>query len=230
MIAIPNMRGALAPAGGGTDPLFSYVVFLSHMDGTMTDVKGHTITTSGSPSISSTQKKFGTDSLRIPDTSSSARVAEFAAARPGTGDFCLEFWLRMDGVSGQQTPVDFRTTSGGSTVGAWLFFTNAANMRVYNSTNTLRITTTGNLLQAATWQFHALDRYSGTTNYYIDGVSAGSWADSMNHNTAVPMSYGEATQTTSGCPGYLDEIRYTVGVSRYQGTNFTPPTAAFPDS
>ena len=79
------------------------------------------------------------------------------------------------------------------------------------------------------WHHVALVRNSGTTTLYVDGTSAGSYADtdSYSDNSGSPRPVIGARYDTSkgNFKGYMDDLRLTVGVARYT-SNFTPPTTA----
>jgi hypothetical protein len=88
-------------------------------------------------------------------------------------------------------------------------------------------------IQFDTWYHVALVRSgSGTNNMklYLDGV-----LESQNTNTyTVPVNDIVLGRTYTNLNseyfnGYIDDLRITKGVARYTA-NFTPPTAAFPNS
>jgi hypothetical protein len=67
------------------------------------------------------------------------------------------------------------------------------------------------------------------TKIYINGTNDGTGTVSTNFNQTEIMYIGANRIGATPMKGYMDDIRITKGVARYT-TNFTPPTAAFPNS
>jgi hypothetical protein len=217
----------------GADPYFANVVSLIHFDGangstTFTDqIAGRTWTRTGtSIAISTAQSKFGGSSLSSVSASeyltSDTPASDFTF---GTADFTIEFWHRTPAsFPSFWFPLDFRTSGAGVQPcflynGAWQYYTAGA----------VRIT--GSAASVNTWYHLAISRVSGTTRLFIDGVQQGSsYSDSNNYvqSRAVINTNGNGPGSF-GAAAYYDELRITKGVGRYT-TNFSPPTAAFPNS
>lgn len=213
--------------GGPSDPDFANVVALLHMDGTngsttFTDQTGKSWAATGA-TIQASGQKFGTgcgnfDAIgRYIDSTSS----DFTF---GTGDFTLEGFA-YSGVSGGKVYADLRPASTNGlyptiySVGTTLYFyTNSAN----------RITGTSALV-ASTWQHIALCRASGVTRLFVGGTQVGSSYTDANDYIGTRLRLGNGGDNPNSSGMFLDEWRVTKGVARYTA-NFTPPTAAFPDS
>ena len=205
-----------------TDPYFSYVKALLHMDGsnggtTFTDQKGHTFTPT-TATTSTTQAKFGTASCYNNSGKLDASSSDFVL---GAGDFCVECWAYSaspnnggffntnDGLLGIACGVNVTT----------LYLSMYANGTFYNSTTPFG---------AGAWHHIAYVRSSGVATLYYDGNSVVSNADSRTlEQSTLRLGYFYAYPTYSW-NGYIDDFRLTVGVPRYTA-NFTPPTAAFPN-
>lgn len=239
-----------AYAGGGGDPYFSSVYSLLHLDGTdatatFTDqISGNTwASAGGSTVISTAQQKFGTASLALNGTSQAIKMTASSAYWPfGTGDFTVECWayitntttssyptaisrqgatadmafqLRCDsGTSGSRPPSIVVRSPGGGATGV----THQTSMTIN------------------TWQHIAVVRSSGVIAIYLDGVKSSS---TLSFSTTLTPSSGatphigavdpeDAAPRVQYWPGYIDEVRVTVGVARYTA-DFTPPSAAFPN-
>ena len=212
---------------GPSDPSFSSVSVLMHMDGsngqtTTTDVKGHAVTIQSQASLSTTQKKFGSTSLAV--TGSTSSYATVACAATTTTDFTLECWVYFSSIGSNNIFLDCRPAVNGvyftlaQLGGVWAYYTNSATQ------------ISGGTPATNTWYHVALCRSSGTTRLFVDGVLIGSFTDSLNYGAAT-FNLGLDSQAPAAgfnLNGYIDDFRYTPGVARYTA-NFTPPAAAFPD-
>jgi hypothetical protein len=211
-----------------TDPYWSNVGLLLHMNGTngsttFTDSgpNAFTITRSGNAQISTAQSKFGGasglfdgngDYLAPPDTSS---------LQPGTGAFTIEFWARWASVSGPQTFFGFAAEFDISKVNAGVIQTPSLMAGGGGLTGTTTFVTDQ-------WYHIAVSRGTGIARLYVDGVEESSQSGT-NRNFTSFIWIGREYFNNYAVNGYIDDLRYTVGVNRY-AANFTPPTAAFPDA
>ena len=220
------------------DSHFSQVSALLHFDGangatTTTDVKGNTVTRNGTPTISTTQSKFGGSSAVFTATQS-FEVAAGAGLQMGAGDFTVEGWIRPNGVTGIQ---DFLNTFASSASDSgFVFQTNGTAIVgiVYIGASGVSATSASGVIAANTWHHVALVRSGINLYVFVAGVLVASVAtlgtSSMNA-VAQALNIGAegAVGTSSGMAGYIDEVRVTKGYARYTA-NFTPPTAQFPDA
>jgi len=182
--------------------------------------------TVGNAQISTAQSKWGGASIAfdgtgdyLPSNPSTSNLYAF-----GTGDFTIEFWLRLGSVSGNQSLVDIRPTG---TNGLYpLIYTNTTSLIYYvNSATQI----SGGTLSTGTWYHVAVSRSGTSTKMFLDGTQIGStYTDSNNYlaGTGAPW-VGTFRDGTGALNGYIDDLRITKGVARYTA-NFTAPTAAFP--
>lgn len=214
---------------GNSDPYFSSVTMLLHMDGlsgstTITDVKGTTINNSTNTMLSSGAAKFGTAGLSSGGTSK-VSFQNSASINTYTGDYTEEFWLYLTNNSSAQAILD----SWGSSAGHSFWISSGSLTYYYNGGSKILV---GVPISAGQWHHVAATRASGTIRLFIDGV--------LQNNTVVGVSGTLSPGQTitginyepsgnTGVIGYLDEVRITNGVARYT-SSFTPPTAAFPDN
>jgi hypothetical protein len=150
------------------------------------------------------------DYLTLPTTS--------GAFNFGTGNFTIEMWIRPDTVAPayQQLAGSTYSTTGGAVylAGSTLtFYTNGVNAQ--SATNSIN---------ANQWQHIAVVRNSGVLKTYINGVEAGSVANTQNLTNATGQ-IGLKTGSTTVEPfkGYISNLR-VVKAAVYT-TNFTPSTA-----
>ena len=180
--------------------------------------------TVGNAQIDTTTKKFGTGSLEFDGTGDWLLIPDSIDQRLGTGNFTIECWLYLSATGTARGIVG----KGTSTTG-WLLSTNTSNAVVFTY-GTSTITSTGTL-SGTTWYHIAVVREGTGTNQtkiYIGGTNDGTGTVSTDFNQTNAAYVG--ANRTGGDPmnGYIDDLRITKGVARYT-SNFTAPTAAFPD-
>jgi len=222
---------ALSIVDGGGDPSFANVTALSHFESIATnatsfvDVINNTWTVVSGPTFSTTQAKFGTESVSFTGSgalTTAASVTDFQA-----GDFTLESWIYPTLNSAAQKAI----IGNGYNVQFYL-----SNLTIQllisignNSTYVVNMTSTSNVT-LNTWNHVAATRQGNVFTLWINGASAG---------TATVAVGTIATSSWVTCigndyigsyvapfTGYLDEVRITKGVARYT-TAFTVPSIAF---
>ena len=216
--------------GGPTDPYWANVMALLHFDGTngsttFTDqVAGHAWARQGDGALSTAQAKWGPSSFAM-DGVNDAVEAISSDFTVGTGEFTDEFWIYPSTLPSNWIMSDQRpdSTQGvyptiyatGSTL---KFFTNSAD----------RIS--GGTIVTGVWQHVALCRDgSGNTRLFLDGTQVGSTYTDTNNYLGTRIRLGASgVDLGIGMNGYMDDYRRT-NAARYT-SNFTPPTAAFPNS
>jgi hypothetical protein len=186
--------------------------------------------TVGNAQISTGVVKFGTGSMAFDGTttylkSNSATTNLYAF---GTGDFTIECWLYMTNTSGIQCIYESRPSGA---EGAYiLFYANSGTPTLYvNGGNVLAASSA---LSTNTWYHIALCRGGGSTRIFINGTQSGStYSDTNSYLNGANRPYigiDNSANSTYALRGYIDDLRITKGYARYT-SNFTPPTAAFPN-
>ncbi len=216
-----------AGSGAETDPNFSSVSLLLHMDGsngstTFTDSSSSpkAITKYGNAQISTTQSKFGGASGLF-DGNGDYLTASSADFSFGTGDFTVEGWMYVvDGTSYKA-------------IASFVSGSNNNSLYVLNST-LIWFDVTSRAASASfslsTWHHFAVTRASGVVRVFLNGTKS-----SSDYTTSFNIASGSVRIGVRGASlseffnGYIDDFRITKGVARYTA-NFTPPTAAFPNS
>jgi hypothetical protein len=148
----------------------------------------------------------------------------------GTGNFTIELWMRVTTTAGIQALIS-KGHTGNSDL-SWSLFRDAfrGTLQFLVSTNG-----SGDTRKEVTWaptvnQWHhvAICRSSGALRFFVDGIKRESdipcTENFYNGNAQVRVGWA----VNFGLDGFIDEVRITKGVARY-ATNFTPPTAAFPN-
>jgi hypothetical protein len=214
------------------DPYYSSTSLLLHMDGTNGSTSfidsgpnAFPVTFGGSAQISTTQSKFGGASLAINDTSSYISLGAQSQFAFGTGDFTIEMWIQFTNSLANKNFIDFRPSA---TAGAYpAMYVDPTFRYAVNSFNRITSTTTPTLGQ---WYHVAVSRQSGSTRMFINGVQeGGTYTDSTNYLVARGPIIGNGWDlSVYGMTGFIDDLRITKGVARYN-SNFTPPTKAYPN-
>ena len=247
----PAFLGGL---GGERDPYFSSVSLLLHGNGTNgsttiidSSPSPKTVTAVGNAQISTAQSLFGGASIALDGTGDLLRVASSSGLQIGTSDFTLELFAYLTGRgNGFGSYFDFRTASQNQ-VNLTLTFLGTLGGRT-NATIKLfvngDVSIVGGDVPLTTWTHTALCRASGSTRLFVGGEQFGStYADNNNYVSDIVRIGGNVSED-SFINGYIDELRITKGIARYEvgtganagkmvhaGTNILAlPTAPFPDA
>ncbi len=236
---IPGIvAGARQVAGGGGDPDFANVNLLLHMDGTngsttFTDNSGtpKTMTVNGNAQISTAQSKFGGASGLFDGTGDFLSHATAAAWHLANGDFTIEAWARPT-LDLTRIRIIAATRADNPTTNGWEFGISATNKLFFNGYSAgsapISVTSFGDVA-ANVWTHVAVSRVGSNCRLFIDGVADGIDSSLSAMGQGGSLNIGRMVIVTSrDWPGYLDDVRITIGVGRYT-SNFTPPTAAFPN-
>ncbi len=224
------------------DQIFSTVVSLLHADPPYTaqafpDATGRVWTAVGSPTISTSIKKFGS-SIAFPNSPlsylSTPRTSDLEI---GTADFTLEWWLYPTaypaGSAGQYNSSIYGTRGDNGAAAGFIAVVNpsgrlalfmdggAQNWGLFGGT-----TLTTSSIPLNTWTHVAITRSGSTWKGWFNGQ-----LEETVTQSGTP-SVGNGNITVGGDPsgerfvGYIDDFRFTKGI-RYQ-SNFTPPLSAHP--
>jgi len=225
-----------------TDPYRSQVSLLLHGDGTngsttITDSSPtpKTVTAVGNAQISTAQSKFGGSSIAFDGSGDYLTVAKDLSLELGSGNFTIELWVNISAASnfGGLVNTGLMGTVNAST---WTieFNGNTNNLSFFVGSigSGARIITTTTNAKTSTWIHVAVSRSGNTTRMFINGIQEGATyiASYTVAASANPIYVGSSffAPSTNTITGYIDDLRITKGVARYT-SNFTPPTAPFPD-
>jgi hypothetical protein len=205
------------------DPFFNNVTLLMHCDGAdtstvFTDVKGHTVTRSGSAAIRTAQSKFGGASVWFGGSEylTSADTADWDLL----GDFTIECWAFRNNTS------TIKSLVAGSPMSSNTFIAINNAVPYHNIGGSGKSGSTA--INSLQWYHLAIVRTGSLIKFYINGINDATM--DVTYATAIsPTGLWLGGQTTWLHDGYLDDIRITKGIARYTA-NFTPPVLAFPNS
>jgi len=102
-----------------------------------------------------------------------------------------------------------------------LYFSNATTLNWWVNGST-RISAT---IAANNWYHFAIVDNNGTTTFYLNGVSQGTWTSTYTDGNRLVWlgTYNDAGVTSDSFTGYLSDIRCVKGTAVYTSA-FTPPT------
>jgi hypothetical protein len=182
--------------------------------------------TVGNAQISTSVKKYGTGSMAFDGSGDWLNAISSPNYGYGTGDFTIEFWSYPTSASGVQVFLDQRT--GAATSAVPTVYTSSGTIYYYVSGNN-RIT--GSSLSLNQWSHIAICRSGTSTKLFINGTQSGSTFTDTTTYLNAPVRIGDGNDGAGPYPysGYIDDFRITKGYARYT-SNFTPPTAAFPNN
>jgi hypothetical protein len=223
-------------AGELTDPYFSNVSLLLHGDGT----NGSTTIVDSSPSpktvtafdnaqISTAQSKFGGASIAL-DGSGDFLAADSVDLKLSTGAWTIEGWIYLLVTPASYAQIyDSRQNNHGTINGITLYVGSNRTVRLYQSGVDRAYTSTALPLNA--WAHVAATYDQSTVRLFIDGQNTGlNWtSSSLALNNTETLIGSEWTRSAGFLNAYIDDLRITKGVARYT-SNFTPPTAPFPNA
>jgi hypothetical protein len=223
-------------AGGLTDPYFSNVSLLLHGDGTNgsttivdSSSSPKTVTAVDNAQISTAQSKFGGASIAFDGNGDYIYSYSNADFQFGTGDFTIELWVRFSTIGDQLLLDTIKIGGPGARVNGFAWVLQATGKLNVYSNNAFRGASTA-ALSANQWYHLAICRYNGQWSYFINGTQDATQftlATNITDNNFLCGRVGDAAAYFVN--GYIDDLRITKGVARYT-SNFTPPTAPFPNS
>lgn len=214
---------------GNTTCLLSYT-----NAGILDNAMMNDLETVGNAQISTSVKKYGTGSLAFDGTDDRLTAASSPNMAFGTGDFTIEGWFYINSGSGTNNgALQISGTTGG------LQANQTTNIAIYSAdssgtkwgayyANTFAY---GSASTTQTWTHIALVRSSGSLKLYVNGTADatfGTKTDTTNY-TGQNICVGGYYSTLYLWNGYIDDLRITKGYARYT-SNFTAPTAAFPNN
>lgn len=144
--------------------------------------------------------------------------------------FTVECWTYFDGTPSGYL-MDMSTTSDGTQASPrWYFVNNAGTITLrWSAGGADQVTSAAITGATGVWTHWAICRAAGVVRMFRNGVQTGNTYSlaATNHTTANTVYFGASAAGGAGSPGnflngYLDDVRVTNGVGRYN-TTFTPP-------
>ena len=178
-----------------------------------------TISVVGDAAVSTAQSKFGGTSLLNTTTPGYITVAQDAVFDFGTSqDFTIEMFGRLNtSIEGQYF------FDGRADLKSVAILMDGVFLKAYID-GAYRVGTGANPFAADTWVHVAYTRSGTTGTLWLDGVSQGTWTDTVDYSFSNELYIGSRFSST-GANAYFDEIRIS-NTARYT-TTFTPTTSQF---
>lgn len=175
------------------------------------------------PKLSTTAARFGVSSASFtgPMCMLQSPSAQYAM---GGGDFTWELFFRYSSLNAYQTLICNRVDSGDHADQITVGIENNGKVYVYSNAMLIEVASG---LTANTWAHVALSVQATVGRLFMNGVQIGS-SFICPTLASTGIAIGANINLTQPFNGYIDEIRITKGVARYI-SNFTPPTAPFPN-
>lgn len=221
----------------GADPFFSSVSLLLKGNGsngstTITDSSSSpkTVTAVGNAQISTAQSKFGGASIAVDGTGDYLTVPASSDFELGSGNFTIETWVYFTAVTSNTTIL--RLASGNGFDG--ILFGHSSNLvcNVASNSSTWGLLSNQALTGATvlnTWHHVALVRSSNTFRGFVNGsqVFSVTASGSVYQSSAIARIGAANSDGSFAMAGYIDDLRITKGVARYE-SSFTPSPTSFP--
>ncbi len=191
------------------------------------DETGKPVTVSGNTRISTAQSKFNGSSIYFDGTTDYINLNGHQDFAFGTGDFTVEGWFNSTGGAGTYRTL-FSTYSSTNTTANFMLYIRPDNgLRFQIGSSNIAIETTASLVVLNTWNHYAIVRQNNVTKLYLNGVSLGSYNDTINYQITAdkPLIGIEWNGTSNAFVGYMNDICIS-RFARYTA-NFTPPTESF---
>lgn len=225
-----------------TDPYWNDVSLLMHMNGTNNSTafvdnskNAFTVSAVGDAKISTAQSKFGGDSALFDGTGDYLSIPQSSAFDFGSGDFTIEAWVYATALSGNSRTIITKGW-GSNPYGPFvIFYDNISAITFYASSNNAGWNIASNVAILAspslnTWHHIAVSRQGFNIRLFGNGnlTNTITTTSALMTNSSI-TTIGNSNNGLYGWAGYIDEMRITKGVSRYNAA-FTPPTQQFADT
>ena len=183
--------------------------------------------TVGNAQVSTSVKKYGTGSMAFDGTGDWLLGPNTTVQQLAAGDFTIEGWVYLNAIG-----VAYGIVSKGAAATGWSVNITSGNKLQFSYTAANLTGATS--LAASTWYYFTVVRSgsaTGNLKVYLDGLldatSGTAVTDSFTQTTSLYV--GASRTGTTALNGYIDDLRVTKGVARYN-VGFPTPTQPLPTS
>lgn len=221
------------PVGSGSDSSWASVHLLASFDGNLTDSSADNRTLTLSPTATSVVAldgstfNFGSGSLSIPGKyQGGVQTPNSSTLAIGTNLFTIECWAKVNGTFPSDGLGHSLLDQWGPNTDWWFGFDKSLNSGMAFYVNGAFTFKDGAVYPTDTaWHHYCAERGTGNTfRLYIDGavaLSSTGFTTSITNNGILAIGAQTKTNTDTTWPGWIDEVRLTIGAARYNGA-FTP--------
>jgi len=198
-----------------------------------------TVTAVGNAQISTAQSKFGGASIAFDGSGDFLTIPANNAFDIGSGDCTAELWFYVNANPGSTFGAYRRMLIGNyaNSTSGWslqLGGTSTAYTSIIFGDGDDTIINASVAVSQNVWHHVALAKNGANCRLYFNGSQVGSTASRPTFYSSSTRAFYVGRLNFSGTEawdfsGFIDDIRITKGVARYT-SNFTPPTAPFPDA
>jgi hypothetical protein len=235
----PSSTTITVPTAPLTAAANTLLLFSATNAGVLDNAMMNNLQTVGNAQISTSVVKFGTGSMAFDGNGDYLSIPSSANLNMGSGDWTFECWVYIS-TRTLSYPLIFGNNNGSYSSGALAITNSNADTPSYYDKFFLASYDTGTptLISSATnslntWYHLAIVRNGTSLVMYRNGVSVASTTISAGAvfnwgKNGSLIGGGNWDGANSYFNGYIDDLRITKGYARYT-SNFTPPTAAFPN-
>jgi hypothetical protein len=185
--------------------------------------------TVGNAQISTSVVKFGTGSLAFDGTGDYLTSPNSVLGNFGSSNWTIEFWIKSSQTS-RVDPIGWNYPYANAGWGGLILNLSASGQMSWYEQTSQRINATSTGWNDNNWNHIAITRSGNSVRMFLNGTQQGStYTTSASYGSASSnFIIGVNNDGTGPLNGYIDDLRITNGYARYT-SNFTPPTAAFPN-
>jgi hypothetical protein len=168
--------------------------------------------------------------IKVNTNTGAGNSPDLAELACGTQDFTFEFFFRIQTLDQTQTLVDNFNSTPDNGFRIYVSNTNELRCDYYNASTTLRQQLNAGETLRDIWYHVALERKANTMSLYLDGSLRDSYSESTVSSlnfTSTDVSFGANTDDSDLANVYMDEVRLTRGLLRYDAETYTIPSGGF---
>ena len=228
-----KVASIITSISGESDPYFSNVSLLLHMDGTNesqsfvdSSSNNFSLTVSGNVNIDTSKSKFGSGSALFDGTDDFIECPVDSVFDFEGGDLTIEMWFYTSN-SDWQTMISRWSEAEINGRDFFLGLGQSEGIQFYVNSSLEMIYEDGYPLNE--WNHLAVTRSGSTFKMFLNGQQVDSAViNDPIQNSGGSIRIGDDDGGNTSANGWIDEVRITKGIARYT-SNFTPSNSAFPN-
>jgi len=153
----------------------------------------------------------------------------------GSGDFTVECWAYFTSAPGTGSTRDILLSRINSSDNGWVLWADSSGLQfgyaVASNPSGNSAIYGSNTWKLNTWYHCAFVRFGNIGTVYVNGIAVGTGSiyTGTIRDSSLPLYIGAMSNPVIYDDGYIDEVRISKGIARWQ-TNFTPPPAPYSTS